>query len=179
MCALARGHPLLAFQHNALVGPVMVMFAVISFRTLCRFCTAGFGRVQGGVDEVSERYSTEDKEVGMAEIGAAELMTFQDGMTDQQKMMFMSQYNSEKKDRSTGLILSILLGSIGVDRFYLGDTGMGMLKLLTLGLCGIMTIIDWFSIMGRVDDYNRRKAQEICAALKVGTDTALPVASIE
>jgi TM2 domain-containing membrane protein YozV len=102
----------------------------------------------------------------MAEVGAAEVMQFQQGMTDQQKMIFASQYNSERKDRTTALILSILLGALGVDRFYVGDTGIGILKLLTLGVCGIFALIDWFLIMGRADDYNRRKAQEIAAAIK-------------
>ena len=103
----------------------------------------------------------------MAELGAAELMTFQQGMTDQQKMMFMSQYNSEKKDRSTVLILAVLLGNLGVDRFYLGDSAMGALKLLTLGGCFIWWLIDLFSASSRADDYNRQKAQDISAAIKV------------
>ncbi len=102
----------------------------------------------------------------MAEVGAAELATFQNGMNDQQKMVFMSQYSSEKKDRTIALVLSLLLGTVGVDRFYVGDTGIGILKLLTVGGCGILAVVDWFLIMGRADQFNRSKAQEIAAAIK-------------
>ena len=102
----------------------------------------------------------------MAELGAAELMRMQNGFSDQQKMMFMSQYNSEKKDRTTALVLSVILGYLGVDRFYLGDNGLGVGKLLTLGGCGIWTIIDWFNIQSRADEVNRQKAQEIVLAIK-------------
>lgn len=49
-------------------------------------------------------------------------------------------------DPTTNLIVSVLAGSFGIDRFMIGDTGMGVLKLLTGGLCGILTIIDWFNI---------------------------------
>lgn len=40
------------------------------------------------------------------------------------------------------LLLSILVGSLGVDRFYMGLVGTGILKLLTGGGCGIWWIID-------------------------------------
>ena len=50
------------------------------------------------------------------------------------------------KDKTTALILSALLGGLGVDRFYLGYTGMGVLKLLTGGCFGILWIIDIINI---------------------------------
>ena len=50
------------------------------------------------------------------------------------------------KDPTTSLILSIFLGSLGIDRFYVGDIGIGVGKLITCGGLGIWTIIDWFLI---------------------------------
>ena len=60
----------------------------------------------------------------------------------------------EMKDPTTILIISLFLGSWGVDRFMLKETGMGVLKLLTGGCCGILTIIDWFSIQGKAKELN-------------------------
>ena len=50
------------------------------------------------------------------------------------------------KDKTTAIILSALLGGLGVDRFYLGYTGMGVLKLLTGGCFGILWILDIINI---------------------------------
>jgi len=63
----------------------------------------------------------------------------------------------ELKDPTTNLLISLFLGSIGVDRFMLGETGMGILKLLTFGCCGILTIIDWFSIQKKTKELNFNK----------------------
>ena len=46
------------------------------------------------------------------------------------------------KDWTVLLILSIVLGSLGVDHFYSGKIGTGILKLITLGACGIWYLID-------------------------------------
>ena len=60
----------------------------------------------------------------------------------------------ELKDVTTMLLISIFVGAWGVDRFMLGDTGMGILKLLTGGLCGILTIIDWCTISKKTKEWN-------------------------
>jgi len=53
------------------------------------------------------------------------------------------------KDYLTALLLSLFVGTLGVDRFYLGYTGLGVAKLLTLGGCGIWQIIDFILIAVR------------------------------
>ncbi|MGE5279311.1 MAG: TM2 domain-containing protein [Deltaproteobacteria bacterium] len=50
--------------------------------------------------------------------------------------------NDGKKQYVTALLLSIFLGGLGVDRFYLGYTVLGIVKLLTGGGCGIWWLID-------------------------------------
>lgn len=67
---------------------------------------------------------------------------------------FLSVQACELKDPTALLIASILLGSFGIDRFLLGDIGMGILKLLTCGCCGILTLIDWFTIMKKTKQKN-------------------------
>lgn len=63
----------------------------------------------------------------------------------------------EFKDPTTLLLVSIFLGGFGVDRFMLGETGMGVLKLLTGGVCGILSIIDWFSVQKKTKEQNFNK----------------------
>jgi TM2 domain-containing membrane protein YozV len=63
------------------------------------------------------------------------------------------------KDPSTSLIVSIVAGSLGIDRFMIGDVGLGIGKLLTCGGFGIWTIIDWFMIQKSTREKNMQKIQ--------------------
>jgi hypothetical protein len=61
------------------------------------------------------------------------------------------------KDPTTSLIVSLLAGQLGIDRFMIGDTGKGVGKLLTCGGFGIWTIVDWFSIQSATRKKNMEK----------------------
>ncbi len=65
------------------------------------------------------------------------------------------------KDPTTSLIVSLLGGSLGIDRFMIGDTGLGIGKLLTCGGLGIWSIIDWFMIMDATREKNMTKLQQV------------------
>lgn len=74
-----------------------------------------------------------------------------DGMTDEQiqRLMYV-----QLKDPTTYLLISIFIGELGIDRFLLGDVGMGILKLLTAGLCGILWIYDMVTVQDKVRNIN-------------------------
>ena len=83
---------------------------------------------------------------------------------------FMKTHNDDKfslistvqmKDPNTVLLVSIFLGVLGIDRFMIGDTGMGILKLLTCGCCGVLTIIDWFTISKKTRELNFNKVMTL------------------
>ena len=65
------------------------------------------------------------------------------------------------KEPTTSLIVSLLAGALGVDRFMIGDTGKGVGKLLTCGGFGIWAIVDLFLIMGATREKNMAKLQQV------------------
>ena len=65
------------------------------------------------------------------------------------------------KDPTTMLIVSLIGGHFGVDRFLLGEVGLGVAKLLTCGGLGIWTIVDWFLVMGHTRDINMQRLQQV------------------
>jgi TM2 domain-containing membrane protein YozV len=79
--------------------------------------------------------------------------------TDDSKWSMISMV--QFKDPTTSLIVSIIAGHFGIDRFIIGDTGLGIAKLLTCGGLGIWTIIDWFLIMGVTREKNFHTVRQL------------------
>lgn len=87
-----------------------------------------------------------------------------EGLPEHQKDQVLSRMSLVKlKNPMVGLILSILLGGLGVDRFYVGDIGLGILKLI---LCAFVIGIIWyfidvFLVMKRIRQDNYQKLMMI------------------
>ena len=71
---------------------------------------------------------------------------------------------AQAKDPTISIILSIIVGAWGIDRIYIGDVGLGIIKLLTCGGCGIWWLIDLFLIMDATKRKNLQQITEIYGA---------------
>lgn len=83
-------------------------------------------------------------------------------MDEYQQQQFFNIYHTRRKDPQNILLLS-LLGLIvvaGVHRFVLDQVGMGILYLLTGGLCLVGTIVDAINYKKLAWEYNQKKALE-------------------
>lgn len=69
------------------------------------------------------------------------------------RMLQFMQFN----DPVIILIVSLVTGPLAVDRFMIGDIGLGVAKLLTCGGLGIWVLIDWVMIMGITRQKNTEK----------------------
>lgn len=85
---------------------------------------------------------------------AHHLMAVRDRLLQMDDSKWPMVQTMQFKDPTTALLLSVFIGHLGVDRFFIGDTGMGIGKLLTCGGLGIWTIIDWFLIQGATREKN-------------------------
>ena len=64
-----------------------------------------------------------------------------------------------QKDWLITLLLCIFVGGLGIHRFYTGHIGIGIVQLLTLGGCGIWTLIDLIMIV--TDKYTDAQGQPL------------------
>ncbi|MFM7030703.1 MAG: TM2 domain-containing protein [Micrococcales bacterium] len=74
------------------------------------------------------------------------------------------------KSFMTTALLGIFLGGFGADRFYLGDTGLAVAKLLTCGGCGVWSLIDNIMLVtGQRRDAQKRPLEGYEANKKTAT----------
>ena len=90
------------------------------------------------------------------------LQSLMKGMTEEQERNFLSIYQGKRKDRQLMVILCIIgfFGIAGVHRFFIGDIVLGIIYLLTGGLCLIGTIVDLININSLTLRYNIQQANE-------------------
>ena len=67
----------------------------------------------------------------------------------------------EFKDPIIVLIVSFLVGTLGIDRFMIGSIGIGLGKLLTFGGFGVWAVVDWFFIQKATKRSNLQKFNEL------------------
>ena len=95
-------------------------------------------------------------------------------MDDEEARQFAAVYRERRRDPVMVLLLvaaGLTIVGSGFQRFYLEQTGMGVLYLFTGGLCMVGTIVDAINYKGLTRRYNRRQADEV-ASLVRSTPTA-------
>ncbi|MGC8864832.1 MAG: TM2 domain-containing protein [Bacteroidales bacterium] len=83
-------------------------------------------------------------------------------LSDEALQNFAGVYSARRKDPQLVLLLALLgfVGLAGVHRFVLGQIGMGILYILTAGLCFIGTIVDLINYKQLALEFNRKTAHE-------------------
>jgi TM2 domain-containing membrane protein YozV len=90
-----------------------------------------------------------------------QIQAIRDRLINLDDSKFVMLQAANLKDPVITLVISIVGGSLGIDRFFIGDTGLGIAKLLTCGGLGIWAIVDWFLIMGRTREINMQRLQQV------------------
>ena len=91
------------------------------------------------------------------------LHTLMEPMSNEQAGMFAAMYRSRRKESTSILMLTLVgfLGFAGINRFVLGQIGMGIAYILTAGFCGIGIIVDLVKHKKLTSEYNMRQAYEV------------------
>ena len=88
-------------------------------------------------------------------------------MTNQELLLLNG---TDFKDPTISNILTVLVGGLGVDRFYIGDVGIGVAKLLTGGGLGIWWLVDLFLIQKKTKDNNAEDYSETMMINQIATE---------
>jgi TM2 domain-containing membrane protein YozV len=89
-------------------------------------------------------------------------------MTEEEAMQFALMYRARRKDPQMILILTLIgfLGFAGIQRFVVGQIGLGVLYFFTGGLCLIGVIVDLVNYRRIASDYNQKQAYEVALIMR-------------
>ena len=96
----------------------------------------------------------------MKKFHTADLIKFKEVIKEMNDQELLALSGTDFKDPTVSLVLSIIVGQLGIDRFYIGDIGAGVGKLLTLGGFGIWWIVDMFTIQKKTKTNNAEELNE-------------------
>jgi TM2 domain-containing membrane protein YozV len=91
-------------------------------------------------------------------------------MTDEQRMLFETNYRAAAKDELTGVLLALFLGGFGAHHFYLRRNGLGVLYLIFFwtGITYLIAWVECFFMPERVRRYNAALALALSTAISTG-----------
>ncbi len=97
-------------------------------------------------------------------------------LNEQQRLIFMNQMAAARKSDVAAILLAFFLGSFGAHRFYLGETGWGILYLCFCWtfIPHLVAFVECFLLPGRVRRYNEDLAYRIAAHIR----TAYPASAV-
>ncbi len=89
-------------------------------------------------------------------------------MSEQEAQQFVNIFRARRKDPQMVLIATLIgfLGLAGLQRFLLGQIGMGLLYFFTGGLCLVGTIVDIINFRRLAFEYNAKEAQQVIAMMR-------------
>ncbi|NHE59909.1 TM2 domain-containing protein [Cyclobacterium plantarum] len=93
-------------------------------------------------------------------------------MNEEQAALFSQVYRARRKDSQMILILTLIgfFGFAGLHRFILGQIGLGILYLLTVGLCFIGTIVDLVNYKSLAYEFNIKVAHETISLMSMSSN---------
>ncbi|QQL49319.1 TM2 domain-containing protein [Mucilaginibacter ginkgonis] len=92
------------------------------------------------------------------------------GLTESQNQTFLNLYYGRRKSPQDILIFTLIgfIGIAGVQRFVVGQIGMGIIYVFTGGFCLIGTIIDLINHKSLANEYNQKMAYESIEIARMG-----------
>lgn len=101
-------------------------------------------------------------------------LAFAQGMDNRQRAVFFTAFSRTRKDVTTGVLLSLLLGGLGAHRFYMGEIGWGVVYLIFswTAIPMFAGFVEAFLMPDRVRAFNAVQAHILAA--QVYTNVAAP-----
>lgn len=90
-----------------------------------------------------------------------EIYALASSLDREERHVFFNELSNKEKNPVVMFGFNIFLGALGIDRFLLGDIGLGILKLITLGGLGAWVLVDCFLIGNRTRVKNMEHAYTI------------------